>query len=198
MNPIWETSWVVANVPSSGFDLKCRLYDEDPADADDRLGNVHVRADWIDVGWPGIKEREYRVKKRMGSKRAYLLRAITEIGSKTPDMSGYLVMSVECLGKTPGNQGAHIYTVGPNYWTKHLSPLIGMLAGVKDEGQGEKVGSYKYVLFQFFLNVYLFLVSNCELQLPSHSASAFGARATRSLPSICRVQAFCRGHVYFP
>lgn len=146
LNPIWECSWTVANVPSSGFDLKCRLYDEDPADADDRLGNIHVRADWLDVGWPGIKEQEYRIKKRMGSKRAYLLRALTEIGSKDPDMSGYLVMSVECLGVTPGNEGAHIHTVGPNYWSKHLSPLIGMLAGVKDENKGEKVGSYKYVL----------------------------------------------------
>lgn len=144
-NPSWECSWIVANVPSTGFDLKCRLYDEDPADSDDRLGNVHVRADWIDVGWPGIKEREYRVRKRMGSKRAYMLRALTEIGSKNPDISGHLVMSVECLGRTPGDQGAHIYTVGPNYWSKHLSPLIGMLAGVKDEAQGEKVGRYKYI-----------------------------------------------------
>ncbi|KAK2768769.1 hypothetical protein FQN54_000625 [Arachnomyces sp. PD_36] len=151
-NPIWECSWIVANVPASGFDLKCRLYDEDPADSDDRLGNVHVRADWIDLQWPGIKEREYRVRKRMGSKRAYLLRAITEIGSKDPDMSGRLIVSVECLGQTPGNQGAHIYTVGPNSWSKHFSPMIGRLTGVKDEDSGGEVGSYNFQATQIQLS----------------------------------------------
>jgi hypothetical protein len=38
VNPVWNAQWIVANVPASGFYLKCRLYDEDPADHDDRLG----------------------------------------------------------------------------------------------------------------------------------------------------------------
>lgn len=29
LEPQWEEEWIVANVPSSGFRLKCRLYDED-------------------------------------------------------------------------------------------------------------------------------------------------------------------------
>ena len=33
-NPVWNCEWIVANVPSSGFRLKCRIYDEDPADHD--------------------------------------------------------------------------------------------------------------------------------------------------------------------
>nr|OQO27842.1 hypothetical protein B0A51_04677 [Rachicladosporium sp. CCFEE 5018] len=41
-DPEWNVDWIVANVPASGFKLKLRLYDEDPADQDDRLGNVHV------------------------------------------------------------------------------------------------------------------------------------------------------------
>lgn len=39
-DPVWESEWIVANVPASGFKLKCRIYDEDPADHDDRLGNA--------------------------------------------------------------------------------------------------------------------------------------------------------------
>lgn len=42
INPEWNTEWVVAGVPSSGFRLKCRLYDEDASDHDDRLGNATV------------------------------------------------------------------------------------------------------------------------------------------------------------
>ncbi len=29
LEPHWEEEWIVANVPTSGFRLKCRLYDED-------------------------------------------------------------------------------------------------------------------------------------------------------------------------
>jgi hypothetical protein len=42
VNPVWNVQWIVANVPASGFYLKCRLYDEDPADHDDRLGECSV------------------------------------------------------------------------------------------------------------------------------------------------------------
>ena len=47
-NPEWNAEWIVTNVPKSGFDLKCRLYDEDPSDYDDRLGNAHVTVNHID------------------------------------------------------------------------------------------------------------------------------------------------------
>jgi C2 domain len=46
-NPEWNVEWVVANIPASGFFLKCRIYDEDPADYDDRLGNVHINVPGI-------------------------------------------------------------------------------------------------------------------------------------------------------
>ena len=67
------------------------------------------------------------------------------------DPGSYLVISVECLGKTPGSEGGQVYTLGPNYWFKHFSPLIGRLAGTKDEIQGEDgkraVSRYKCVVF---------------------------------------------------
>ncbi|KAL2010115.1 hypothetical protein VTN00DRAFT_5922 [Thermoascus crustaceus] len=134
-NPEWNNQWIVANVPASGFELKCRIYDEDPADHDDRLGNAYVRVESIHDEWEGIKEQSFRVKKRMGSKRAYFVRGIAAAIWHERKLDAQLVVSVDCLGKTPGDVGGQIYTVGPNYWFKHFSPLIGRLAGTKDSVQ---------------------------------------------------------------
>ncbi|OJJ42997.1 hypothetical protein ASPZODRAFT_161980 [Penicilliopsis zonata CBS 506.65] len=133
-NPVWESEWIVANVPASGFQLKCCLYDEDPADHDDRLGNAYVDAASVDENWAGIHRQSYHIKKRMGSKRVYFFRGVAALVSRHA-RDGHLDVSVECLGRTPGDQGGQVYTVGPNIWFKHFSPLIGRLTGTKDEVQ---------------------------------------------------------------
>lgn len=149
INPVWNCEWVVANVPASGFELKCRLYDEDAADHDDRLGNAYVEVDHIRDSWPGIECQPFKIRKRMGSHRAYVLRYIAAGLSKNISVNGVLFVSVECLGRTPGTNGGQIYTIGPNHWTKHFSPLIGRLAGTKDSIQGQdgksSITRYKYV-----------------------------------------------------
>ena len=131
-NPVWNCEWIVANVPSSGFRLKCRIYDEDPADHDDRLGNVHVDVGEIDEGWEGIKDHTYPIRKRMVSKRAYTLRAVAVCFGKAKHMNGTLNVSVEVLGKTDDENGGRIYTIGPQFWIRHYSPLLGRLLGQKE------------------------------------------------------------------
>lgn len=160
-NPVWNSEWIVANVPSSGFELKCCVYDEDPADHDDKLGNTYVEAQSIDDDWPGINEQSFKIKKRMGSKRVYLFGNIASFASRRHDTSSYVVISAECVGKTPGAEGGQVYTVGPNHWFKHFSPLIGRLAGTKDAVQGQSgekaITRYKCVLFlryDFRFNTY--------------------------------------------
>ena len=149
-NPEWECTWTVANVPASGFRLKCRVYDADSADHDDRLGSAYVDVDQITEDWPGIPEREFKIHKRTGSLRAYFLRYVmSSLGKEGHAHHGFLVLSVECLGRTPGEDGGQIYTVGPNYWRQHFSPLIGRLVGVKDSVAQSKDGQravnrYKY------------------------------------------------------
>jgi hypothetical protein len=64
-NPEWNTEWIVAGVPSTGFRLKCRIYDEDPSDHDDRLGNVTVNVNRIGANWQGIHKENFAIKKRM-------------------------------------------------------------------------------------------------------------------------------------
>lgn len=136
-NPIWNAEWVVANIPASGFYLKCRIFDEDPADHDDRLGNVHVQVESITDDWKGVKEQKYKIKKRVGSKRAYLFRACAAMISRDIEMSGDVIISVENLGRTQDESGGRAYTVCPLAWSKHYSPLIGRLTGTKDPEEGK-------------------------------------------------------------
>lgn len=150
-DPVWNCEWIIANVPASGFALKARIYDEDPADHDDRLGNVHVHVDEIGEGWVGIKEQEFRIKKRMGSKRAYLIRGCASMLSSNVQLSGTLVMSVELLGRTEGDHGGRVWTVGPCAWSQHFSPMIGRLAGTKDPGKDGAAEKYNFQANQFQL-----------------------------------------------
>lgn len=144
VDPVWNSEWIVANVPQSGFALKARIYDEDPADHDDRLGNVHVHLDHLTENWEGIKEQSYKIKKRMGSKRAYFLRGCAAMFNRNIKMSGDLVISVECLGRTETDHGGQLYTVGPCNWSRHVSPMIGRLAGTKEPGKEGETEKYGY------------------------------------------------------
>ncbi len=58
-------------------------------------------------------------------------------------MHGNLYVSIEVLGKTPGEDGGRCYTIGPNYWCKHYSPLLGRIANSKapnDDDGGHEDG----------------------------------------------------------
>ncbi|EWY80870.1 hypothetical protein FOYG_16787 [Fusarium oxysporum NRRL 32931] len=130
--PKWEEEWVVANVPPTGFTLKCRMYDEDFPDHDDRLGNVTIKIpsiskDWRGIPWPG---RVFEAKKRVMSKRAYITKAVTSVVNRDVHLTPYLRLSMELLGPSDPPY-AQMYTVGPTTWVKHFSPLIGRIAGVK-------------------------------------------------------------------
>ncbi|KAH8900928.1 c2 domain-containing protein [Thozetella sp. PMI_491] len=146
--PVWDEEWIVANVPATGFTLKCRLYDEDWPDHNDRLGNVTVRVPRIDEQWKGFgpSGREFEVKKRMGSKRAYLLKGVQAALSKDMSMTPRLWLGAEVLGKSDPPH-AQVYTVGPTRFIKHFSPMIGRLAGVKvnenEENDAEHASSSK-------------------------------------------------------
>ncbi|ROV93870.1 hypothetical protein VPNG_09498 [Cytospora leucostoma] len=151
-NPEWEEEWVVANVPESGFKFKCRIYDEDYPDQDDRLGNVTFETPHIEEGWSlGPEGQWFDVKKRMGSKRAYLFKAVTSTLDKDVSMTGKLHLSIEVLGPSEG-KGSQMYTLGPSTYFKHYSPLLGRFLGIKvneDEsadaaGKQEDNGIQKY------------------------------------------------------
>lgn len=130
--PKWEDAWIVANVPPSGFTLKCRMYDEDYPDGNDRLGNVTLKIPYIYDGWRGIPPpgKEFGAKKRMISKRAILLKGALSVVNHNFDMTPRLCMSMEILGKSDPPY-AQMCTLGPTTWIKHFSPMIGRLTGTK-------------------------------------------------------------------
>ncbi|KAI0385700.1 hypothetical protein F5Y04DRAFT_155106 [Hypomontagnella monticulosa] len=132
LEPQWEQEWIVANVPSSGFKLKCRLYDEDWPDHNDRLGNVTILVNRVSEDWEGFKPpgKVFEVKKRSGSKRAYILKACMSALSKDVSMTPRLYVSAVVLGKSDPPYG-QMYTVGPTYFFKHFSPMIGRMTGIK-------------------------------------------------------------------
>ncbi|KAJ5555444.1 hypothetical protein N7461_003914 [Penicillium sp. DV-2018c] len=155
MNPKWECEWIVANVPASGFNLKCYVMDEDPADHDDKLGIAFIDVPALSEDWAGFKEKRFKVKKRFGSKRVYVFTNVSAFATGHHKES-WLVVSIECLGKTPGTEGGHMYTVGPNHWFKHFSPMIGRLAGIKDQvqstdGSGKAISRYNFQAIQMQL-----------------------------------------------
>jgi hypothetical protein len=130
--PAWEEDWVVANVPASGFTLKCRIYDEDWPDHDDRLGNVIITVPYVDENWGGLGPdgSVFEVKKRSGSKRAYFFRSVTSLLCRDGPMTPRLHISIDVLGKSDPPH-AQMYTVEPTTWVKHYSPMIGRLMRIK-------------------------------------------------------------------
>lgn len=139
---MWDATWIVANIPRNGFKLKARIYDEDRADSDDRLGNAYLAVGELSESWPGIQEQKLKIKKRMGSKRAYLARGCAAIFIPSIQLTGELILSVNMLGPTE-SESRRVYTVGPQYWSQHFSSMIGMIAGTKPPGQRGKAERYK-------------------------------------------------------
>lgn len=147
LEPEWNDEWIVANVPPSGFTLKCRLYDEDSRDADDRLGNVTVKVPQIFDKWDGFPApgREFGAKKRMISKRAFLLKGLSSLLHSDMHMTPRLTISIELLGPSDPPH-AQMYTLGPTAWVKHFSPMIGRIVGTKvnaNENDDESGSSHR-------------------------------------------------------
>ncbi|KAK3348284.1 hypothetical protein B0H65DRAFT_171051 [Neurospora tetraspora] len=147
LEPVWEEDWIVANVPATGFELKCRLYDEDWPDHDDRLGNVTIRVDHLDEDWPGfgLDGKFFEVRKRSGSKRAYFHKGIEAFMHGLKWTTPQIHISVNVLGVSDPPH-AQMCTLGPTYWVKHFSPMIGRLTGVTagDESDDNSKMPQKY------------------------------------------------------
>ncbi|KKY16781.1 putative c2 domain-containing protein [Diplodia seriata] len=163
----WE--WIVANVPASGFKLKARLYDEDPADHDDRLGNVHINVPQLSEDWEGIHQQTYKLRKRLASKRAYALRAAAVAVNKAEHMGAEIVVSIEMLGRTqdPYNEGGRTYTLGPLFWYRHNSPLLGRMVNRTDSaGDDEANNPTKYDRHGNRIRRYNFQANEIQLRGP--------------------------------
>ena len=75
----------------------------------------------------------------MVSKRAYALRAMAVCFGKAQHMNGTLNVSVQVLGRTEDDNGGRAYTIGPQFWIRHYSPLLGRLLGQKEPNNDGQV-----------------------------------------------------------
>lgn len=137
--PEWNEEWIVANVPASGFKLKIRILDEDPADKDDMLGKVHVTIPSLSENWEGIQNQGFKLLAHGGSIRAYMLQTVTTCFRENKHFRGHLFLSMEMLGRTKEDgQNGRLYTVGPARWIRHFSPMLGRLAHIKEPDQEDE------------------------------------------------------------
>lgn len=204
--PEWREEWIVANVPASGFALKCRLYDEDWPDHDDRLGNVTVRVPHVSEDWEGFgpEGKIFEVKKRSGSRRAYFVHGIRSVFCRNVPLTPRMQLGIEVLGKSDPPH-AQVYTVGPTHWVKHYSPMIGWVTGVKvnkdaDNDATSSIHSKKSRRTKKFewVSPYCLLDLHMDadnLQLPSKRDTTRRACTAQALPPLCRVPPHDRPHV---
>nr|GAT53497.1 predicted protein [Mycena chlorophos] len=131
-DPVWNSSWILGGVPETGFKLSMVLYDEDPGAkiSPDRLGKATARfgAEQIKEGWE-LVEHEYVLQKRKGDLHPYLLTYFVALlpGEKLLKHNR-VVVSVRVLAKDGEmSEDSRIYTLGPNRYSRHFSPLIGSM-----------------------------------------------------------------------
>ncbi|KAG8735032.1 hypothetical protein FRC10_011072 [Ceratobasidium sp. 414] len=151
-DPDWGGEvWRVGGVPGSGFALRIGVRDEDVGKKDDRLGEARVsffgiaaskkfKRDDRDAGlnWGQVREgldvarREAPIKKRRGGARAFLLTYLASVLARgVSPKSAKVVVSVRVLGLSENQEDRRVYTLGPNYYSLHFSPLLGRVMGTK-------------------------------------------------------------------
>ncbi|KAJ7708835.1 hypothetical protein B0H17DRAFT_916441 [Mycena rosella] len=130
-DPTWDATWLVSGVPASGFKLLMILYDEDPGEpSDDRLGKALARfgPEQMKEGFESM-ETEYTLQKRRGDLHPYILTYLTALlpGEKLKKHNR-VIASVRVLRKDADQKDdLRMYTLGPNRYSRHFSPLIGSI-----------------------------------------------------------------------
>ncbi|KAJ7132334.1 hypothetical protein C8R44DRAFT_611969 [Mycena epipterygia] len=149
-DPTWNAAWLVSGVPASGFKLVMILYDEDPGAklSPDRLGKAVARfgPEQMKEGFESI-EAEYTLQKRKGDLHPYILTYLTALlpGEKLMKHNRVIV-SMRVLRKDADQKdGRRLYTLGPNRYSRHFSPLIGSMVNKRtqkdaNDSDGQKDG----------------------------------------------------------
>ncbi|KAJ7035580.1 hypothetical protein C8F04DRAFT_511923 [Mycena alexandri] len=149
-DPTWNSTWFVGGIPAAGFKLKMILYDEDPGVklSNDRLGKAVAEfgPEEMKEGFTRL-ETEYVLQKRKGDLHPYILTYLTALlpGEKLVKHNRVIV-SVRVLRKDPEQtDDSRMYTLGPNKYSRHFSPLIGSMVNKStpkdaNDSDGQKDG----------------------------------------------------------
>ncbi|KAJ7623613.1 hypothetical protein FB45DRAFT_926241 [Roridomyces roridus] len=160
-DPTWDSTWLVCGVPASGFKLLMTLYDEDPNAklSVDRQGKAlaHFGPEEMKEGYESI-EKEYQLQKRRGDLHPYVLTYLSALlpGQKLRKHNR-VIASVRVIRKDRGSaEGRGLFTLGPNNYSRHFSPLIGSMVNkrinkdaldveVQKDGKGRDLSSTTFI-----------------------------------------------------
>jgi hypothetical protein len=113
-DPTWDNHWIISGVPSSGFRLKIRAYDEDICGHDDRLGKAVLVVGENEMR-EGVKERSIKLKKKRGHVRPWVQ---TYVAAMLPgeilERNSSIAVSMEVLGRCKIADCQEPFTVGPS------------------------------------------------------------------------------------
>ncbi|KAI5852778.1 C2 domain-containing protein [Morchella snyderi] len=139
-NPVWECRWDLSNVPREGTKLHINVLDEDVRNHDDRLGQAVIDFQALESWGPGqVNEGSYKLRKKGASKKAAVLKLCAADIKRKKRVTAMIVVRIEVKRETRLPEGFRdinrAFTHGPNYWSKHFSPLIGKVVRAKDSPQ---------------------------------------------------------------
>ncbi|KAK7692157.1 hypothetical protein QCA50_003776 [Cerrena zonata] len=133
LNPVFNEKWVVSGIPSSGFTLTLNVRDEDPGNHDDQLGKSTVvfpsQGQQLNDEWSS-GEVECKVHKRKGNLKSKL----TTYGVRMLTCGGVehhcrLWIRVRVLSRAENQDDKRVYTLGPQRYFQHFSPMLGFFLG---------------------------------------------------------------------
>jgi len=150
--PVWDSRWRVSGIPASGLHLAMKLKDEDARDRDDRLGKAYLdlTRDQMRDGFELVHHKAV-VMKRKGSVVPYIATYLTAM---LPGQHLVLHPRIELSVKVVAMEGDppldRPYTIGPNKYSRHFSPLIGRVVLDSQGAKNEKNPKAKQIATSSF------------------------------------------------
>ncbi|KAI5795288.1 hypothetical protein EDC01DRAFT_745797 [Geopyxis carbonaria] len=133
LEPKWEHVWSIANVPASGATVKVKVMDEDSGDHDDALGVARIETGVL--SGPATEYHCEGLRMRTGRGTWIALVRLITVGcgqGKWSGLGGDVQLTINIEQNPPTTEKDEWtldrpYTIGPNLWTQHFSPLIGII-----------------------------------------------------------------------
>lgn len=157
LEPEWNETWGVSNVPKTGALLKVKIMDEDPGDHDDRLGVTRIETGRLDGdandGGEKQLDRRQTLKTDSGVWVGFLRVATGVVRCRRGGVKGEVEVTIaaeEMQGQPVEQVEDRAYTVSPNRWSQHFSPLIGIITHTKQPEDSENAESSRRPSVQRF------------------------------------------------
>ncbi|TGZ84626.1 hypothetical protein EX30DRAFT_325361 [Ascodesmis nigricans] len=188
-DPVWNNVWTVSHVPATGVRLKLKVKDEDTKNRDDGLGVAYIESGPLENGWKRSFRQGLSLSK--GGDAAVMMLRLVTVGwrkGRWKCLGGEVDVEMEVveydgLDEELGKANRP-FTLGPNWWSQHYSPLIGIITNTKSP-----------VLQKDGVQRYLFTATKLQLTGPVPSNLSVRYVAFRPLIKTFYTKSGIRGRV---